>query len=268
MQSAGVSFGLTRSTWTTFHTYLPYYDPYKDKVKTYYQKLQCKITKYKDVLNTATGNSRNSRTSQDTEPTRTLTITMNVQIPTSNANNLASGITSKDFFNRGTREDDVLSYLATMGEDITGFFNIVVVDYKTGENLLTVETSASNSNEGENYQGVKTTLTKWMPVSSGSDKDQRMHTTAMGNTYYEEYYAVLTVTAPASYSRLCIGISGIKKSVAKQGAKYIESYNMGYTLGYGSYPDSAYSVKNDKLISTFMRIKKKKVPVNTNTKTR
>ena len=193
---------------------------------------------------------------------------MNVQVPTSNANNLASGITSKDFFNRGTREDDVLSYLATLGDDITGYFNIVVVDYKTGENLLTVETSASASNEGENYQKVKTTLTKWVPVSTGSDKDQRMHTTAMGNTYYEEYYAVLTVTAPASYNRMCIGISGIKKSVAKQGAAYIEAYNRGYTLGYGSYPDSSYSVRNDRLISTFMRIKKKKVPVTTNTRTR
>lgn len=266
MKSNGITFDLTTppSKWITFHTYLPYYDTNLGQVELYNQKLQCKITKYSDVLNSSTGSS--SRGSSTTsEPTRTVTVTFNVQIPTKNANNLSSGIKARDLFDRDQKAYNVISYLNTLGDNITDYFNIVVTDYKTGENLLTTETSASSGNEGENYQNVKTTLTKWTPVGSGNDKDQRLHRTNAGD-YYEEYFAVLKVTAPASYDRMCIGVNGIKKAVARRGASYITAYNQGYTLGYGSYIDSSYYVKGDKLISTFMRVKKKKVPANTRTR--
>ena len=268
MKTCGVAFQLSRGLWLPIHTYLPYYNAKKGKIKVYDQKLSVKLTKYKDELLTNAGGGGGGT---DQTTMRKITATLQVQIPTSHSNEFASGISRADGFDQGTKANDVLTFLDTLPDganEIQDYFDVVVVDYVTGENLLNETTT-----DGYNYHNVEAKMVQdWRPITS-TPVDRRPSDTYLGS-YYEEYFAVVEVTAPADYDRICIGVAGIKKQVVKNAtaysanpsSNYIDDFNQSFYEGYATFSNSAYWKKGDKLLSNFLRADKRKVPTTTTTR--
>ncbi|MBQ7678634.1 MAG: hypothetical protein IJT34_02155 [Butyrivibrio sp.] len=308
MKVAKVSYDITRGKWLMFHTYLPYFDG--DEIKVYEQKMQMKLNKYKDEL---VDGKEITYLDGTKHKVRRITATFQVTIPTKSANQIVSGIKKEDYFDQGTKADDVLSCLNTLalakasdampgpGENVgpggassilrdnpyllANFFDIVVTDYKTGENLLTDDTRLVDDTDpeglypgsdvvGENYHYVEAHMSqRWAPTTTA----RQMETASGLHTYYEEYFCEVRVDAPVEYDRISIGVAGINKKAVKRLSSYsipngnIPSYiyvfNESFYAGYATFMNSAYWKKGDKKQGHYLRADKKIVPDTTNNRT-
>ena len=275
LKDAGVR--MDRGKWIQFHTYLPYQKK-NGSIALYDQKLSCKITKYRDEKYSDTDASgRIYRTNG--EERRKITLTIHVQLPTDNSNEVAGGIERKDYFTE-KKAYNVASLLYKRGNSISDYFDVLLTDYVTGENLLinrtdagkgqTGWTSGNSTGIGSNYQDVIVLdISKWTPVENTqvvlplNYRDPTVTGVGTKLTYYQEYFASLTFTAPVSYKNACIGIAGVKREASLRSGKLgvasgIMWYNQSYRDGFATFKNTAHWDKSDKTLAHFIKIKAKK----------
>ena len=197
LKKSGVAFNLGLGSWTAVYTKLP-------GVKKY-QKLYAKITKFRKSGGGGSGGSSGAE----------YTMTIQIVFPKKMPKKVAQALSAR-----------------TTGTEFIDYVDVVAVDYRTGENLITDQTEATY---GHNYKEVASVQELGNGVWK-KYKPQKVSWAGGEYSYYVSYAKTLKITIPAGYKYTCVGICG----------NHIKNYdtlvdwNQGFTEGYTVLSDTAH----------------------------
>ncbi len=207
----GVKVDLKKGNWTSFYTKLP--------GTSKYQKLYAKITKF------STGSKGGKGGGGGSSGGGNYKITIQIQIPSKINKKVA-----KHFMKR-------INNGKTVGNEFIDYVDICIVDFKTGENLKSVQTDGE---KGLNYQEVVVQEeNEWKKY-----KPQKAKIGSNTYSYYVSYAKTYSITVPTGYTDLCIGVCGTHISNYEK----MTDWNLGFAEGYTNLSDTSHvKLRNKKL---------------------